>query len=136
MEFALEIEISLKTTLTNFQPLYIVDFKGDPVNLIGYYTDFEPYQNETKLPPGIKIIPNFITENDETEVSRFLLENFKFERYRHRSMLQFGRIINFRGLTISDHMVETPAIIGTIQKRIEQLTDEGRDFNNFEVLDI
>ena len=127
-------KLILKKLILKYNPKFypessiIVDFKGDAVNLIGYYTDFEPYQNESKLPPGIKIIEDFISQNEEAEISHFLLDNFRFERYRHRSMFQFGRIINFRGLTISDHEVETPAIIKTIQNRIETLTTEGKGF--------
>lgn len=111
-----------------FLILILKDFKGEPVNLIGYHMarpgDESPVS--ARLPRGIRIEHEFITEQLERELVEEL-NRHHFRRYNHRSMLQFGRIIDFTKLSISADYVDTPDLIKRVQERIEAITEEAYD---------
>ena len=79
-----------------------------------------------QLPLGIRIEPEFITEQMERELVTEL-ERHHFRRYNHRSMLQFGKIVDFKKLSILPEPVETPHSIRHVQARIEAITNEAYD---------
>jgi len=121
------------------------DFKGNQLNLICFHlaainqTDEETCIHSDKFdrlrfetnrpvayPNGLRLIENFISPDTESRIiNRLLL--FEKSRLSKRSILQFGRKIDFATKSISSFVDDIPEELHPVLSKISELTSEKYD---------